>query len=152
MEEIIFLFTDGSSRGNPGPGGWCAILKWKGYEKCLCGGEPLTTNNRMELFAVIEGLKAIKKKEIPVHIYSDSSYVVNAIEKKWLTQWVKIDFKNKKNKELWEEYLKISDSFKELHFHWIKGHAGHPENERCDKIALNQATQFMEYNKKGNNE
>ena len=114
--------------------------------KELSGGSASTTNNRMELTAVIEGLKAIRWKNATVHIWSDSSYVVNAIEKGWLEDWVANDFrdkqrKKKKNEELWREYLEYSRGF-DLHFHWLKGHAGHPEHERCDALAFAQATAY----------
>lgn len=142
----IYLYTDGSSRGNPGPGGWGVVLVCGALRKELSGGSASTTNNRMELTAVIEGLKAIKWKNATVHIWSDSSYVVNAIEKGWLEDWVANDFrdkqrKKKKNEELWREYLEQSRGF-DLHFHWLKGHAGHPENERCDALAFAQATAY----------
>ena len=141
MSNDILLYTDGSSRGNPGPGGWGVVLIWKGHRKELSGGESNTTNNRMELTAIIEGLKAIKKRDYPVHIYSDSSYVVNAINQGWLQKWQATKFK--KNEDLWQIYIQLSQGFSELHFHWIKGHAGHPENERCDKLALESATLYM---------
>ena len=136
----IYLYTDGSSRGNPGPGGWGAVLVCGDKRKEISGGEALTTNNRMELTAVIEGLKAI------VHIWSDSTYVVKAIEEGWLEGWIANGFKDKhnkkkKNEELWREYVEASRGF-DLHFHWLKGHAGHPENERCDAMAFAQATAY----------
>ena len=140
MNNTITLYTDGSSRGNPGPGGWGVVLIWKDYRKELSGGEAETTNNRMELTAVIEGLKAIKKRDYPVHIYSDSSYVVNAVTLGWLPKWVATGFKKKLNEDLWREYMAVAKEFKELHYHWVKGHAGHPENERCDRLAFEQAS------------
>ncbi len=142
MIDPIRLYTDGSSKGNPGPGGWGVVLIWKNHRKEISGGEQYTTNNRMELTAVIEGLKAIKKKDIPVYIYSDSSYVVNAIENNWLQNWVLQGFKKKLNEDLWREYISVAQDFKELKFNWIKGHAGHPENERCDKMAVEEASKF----------
>ena len=142
----IYLYTDGSSRGNPGPGGWGVVLGCGDLRKELSGGEALTTNNRMELTAVIEGLKAIKWKNATVHIWSDSSYVVKAIEEGWLDGWILNGFKKKKNEDLWREYVEASYGF-DLHFHWLKGHAGHPENERCDALAFAQASVFAEENK-----
>ena len=119
--------------------------------KEISGGEALTTNNRMELTAVIEGLKAIKWKKATVHIWSDSSYVVKAIEEGWLAAWLANGFrsknkKKKKNEDLWLEYVEVSKGY-DLHFHWLKGHAGHPENERCDAMAFARASQFTEENK-----
>ena len=136
ITEPILLYTDGSSRGNPGPGGYGVVLKYGSYRKELSQGFRLTTNNRMELLGVIEGLKAIKKREIPVKIYSDSSYVVNAVNNGWLKSWVSKDLSKKKNSDLWGLFLNVSQTFSSLEFIWIKGHAGHPENERCDRIAV----------------
>lgn len=125
-----------ASRGNPGPGGYGVVLKYGSYRKELSQGFRLTTNNRMELLGVIEGLKAIKKREIPVKIYSDSSYVVNAVNNGWLKSWVSKDLSKKKNSDLWGLFLNVSQTFSSLEFIWIKGHAGHPENERCDRLAV----------------
>ncbi|MBS7385002.1 MAG: ribonuclease HI [Candidatus Egerieousia sp.] len=136
ITEPILLYTDGSSRGNPGPGGYGVVLKYGSYRKELSQGFRLTTNNRMELLGVIEGLKAIKKREIPVKIYSDSSYVVNAVNNGWLKSWVSKDLSKKKNSDLWGLFLNVSQTFSSLEFIWIKGHAGHPENERCDRLAV----------------
>ena len=136
ITEPILLYTDGSSRGNPGPGGYGVVLKYGSYRKELSQGFRLTTNNRMELLGVIEGLKAIKKREIPVKIYSDSSYVVNAVNNGWLKGWVSKDLSKKKNSDLWGLFLNVSQTFSSLEFIWIKGHAGHPENERCDRLAV----------------
>ena len=136
ITEPILLYTDGSSRGNPGPGGYGVVLKYGSYRKELSQGFRLTTNNRMELLGVIEGLKAIKKREIPVKIYSDSSYVVNAVNNGWLKSWVSKDLSKKKNSDLWGLVLNVSQTFSSLEFIWIKGHAGHPENERCDRLAV----------------
>jgi ribonuclease HI len=134
MHEI-HMYTDGSSRGNPGPGGYGIILISGHHKKELSRGFKHTTNNRMELMAVIEGLKALKKKDVPVNIYSDSQYVVNAINKGWLANWLKTNFKGgKKNKDLWKEFHQISGGFK-LKFIWVKGHNNHPQNERCDELA-----------------
>lgn len=136
ITEPILLYTDGSSRGNPGPGGYGVVLKYGSYRKELSQGFRLTTNNRMELLGVIEGLKAIKKREIPVKIYSDSSYVVNAVNNGWLKSWVSKDLSKKKNSDLWGLFLNVSQTFSSLEFIWIKGHTGHPENERCDRLAV----------------
>lgn len=136
ITEPILLYTDGSSRGNPGPGGYGVVLKYGSYRKELSQGFRFTTNNRMELLGVIEGLKAIKKREIPVKIYSDSSYVVNAVNNGWLKSWVSKDLSKKKNSDLWGLFLNVSQTFSSLEFIWIKGHAGHPENERCDRLAV----------------
>lgn len=139
----IYLYTDGSSRGNPGPGGWGVVLICGKLRKEMSGGEALTTNNRMELTAVIEGLKAIKWKDATVHIWSDSSYVVKAIEEGWLDKWVACGFKKKKNPDLWMEFIEASKGLT-LNFHWLKGHAGHPENERCDRLAFEAASRYGE--------
>lgn len=136
----IVLYTDGSSRGNPGPGGYGAILMSGTHRKELSQGYRLTTNNRMELMAVIAGLEAIKKNELPVTVYSDSQYVVNSVEKGWLTNWIKTDFKGgKKNKDLWKHYHQLSKNFT-VKFVWVKGHANNPHNNRCDELATTAAT------------
>ena len=133
--ENILLYTDGSSRGNPGPGGYGAILMWGNHRKELSQGFRLTTNNRMELMAVIEGLKVIKNNKLPVIIYSDSQYIVNAVEKGWLKTWIKTDFKGgKKNADLWKLYYRLSQNFS-IRFVWVKGHATNPYNNRCDELA-----------------
>jgi len=132
---MIKIYTDGAAQGNPGPGGYGVILKFNGHVKELSEGFRLTTNNRMELLAVIAGLEAIKKEGIPVTIYSDSKYVVEAIEKGWLWGWEKKDFKKKANPDLWKRYIPLHKKYKPK-FNWIKGHAGHPENERCDQLAV----------------
>ncbi len=132
---MIKLFTDGAAQGNPGPGGYGTILKYGGHSKELSQGYRLTTNNRMELMAVIAGLEAIKKLGIPVTVYSDSKYVVEAVKQGWLWGWEKKDFKNKKNPDLWKRYISLHKKYKP-EFVWIKGHAGHHENERCDQLAV----------------
>jgi ribonuclease HI len=137
---MIRIYTDGAAQGNPGPGGYGTILKFNQAEKELSEGFRLTTNNRMELLAVIRGLEAIKKTGIPVTIYSDSKYVVDAIEKGWLWNWQKKNFKDKANQDLWEQYIPLHHKFKPK-FIWIKGHAGHPENERCDFLAVQAASE-----------
>lgn len=131
----VSLFTDGSSQGNPGPGGYGVILQFGSLYKELSEGYRLTTNNRMELLAVIVGLEALKKPGTIVNIYSDSSYVVNAVEKDWISKWVATGFKKKKNRDLWERYLAVASRHK-VKFYWVKGHAGHPQNERCDALAV----------------
>ena len=132
----IEIFTDGSSLGNPGPGGWCAILRYKNNEKIISGGEEYTTNNKMELTAVIEALKALKEP-CEIELFSDSTYVLKGINE-WLENWVRKNFKNVKNIELWKSFLNISKPHK-IHINWVKGHSGHKENEICDKIAKEEA-------------
>ena len=136
---MITIYTDGSSRGNPGPGGFGAILMYNGHHKELSQGFRLTTNNRMELMAVIAGLKALTKNEIPIRIYSDSQSVVNAIEKGWLNTWIKTNFKGgKKNSDLWKEYFTLSRDLN-IKMIWVKGHADNPYNNRCDELATSAA-------------
>jgi len=132
---MIRIYTDGAAQGNPGPGGYGVILKYNHHVKELSGGFRLTTNNRMELLAVITGLEAIKKSDIAVTIYSDSKYVVDAIEKGWIWGWQKKNFARKANADLWQRYIPLHHKFKPK-FVWVKGHAGHPENERCDQLAV----------------
>ena len=132
---MIKIYTDGAAQGNPGPGGYGVILKYNDHYKELSQGYRLTTNNRMELLAVITGLSAIKKEGIPVTIYSDSEYVVNAVEKGWLWNWEKKNFKDKANVDLWLRYIPLHHKFKPK-FIWVRGHAGHKENERCDELAV----------------
>ncbi len=136
---IISIFTDGSSRGNPGPGGFGVILKSGNLVKELSEGYKLTTNNRMELLAVIKGLEALKNPGSEVIIFSDSKYVIDPIEKKWLFGWEKKNFKDKKNPDLWIRFL-TNYRKHSVKFSWVKGHAGHPENERCDELAVMAAT------------
>ncbi len=136
----IYLYTDGAAKGNPGNGGYGVVLKSGQHYKELAAGFRLTTNNRMELLAVIIGLEEIKKEQAIIHVYSDSKYVVEAVEKGWVFNWVKKEFKDKKNKDLWLRFLKIYAKH-QVKFHWIKGHAGHPENERCDQLAVAAAEQ-----------
>jgi ribonuclease HI len=137
----VYIFSDGSALGNPGPGGFGTILRYGNKEKEIVGSEPYTTNNRMELRGVIEGLRALKK---PCHviIVSDSSYVVNAINQ-WLENWVKKEFKKVKNVDLWQEYLEVSKPHK-IEARWVRGHDGHVENERCDLLAKAQAQKAKE--------
>ncbi len=135
----INLYTDGSSRGNPGPGGYGVVLTCGPHRKEISCGYACTTNNRMELLAVIVGLEAIKRPNAQVNIYSDSSYVVKAINEGWLANWQRKGLHKQKNSDLWERFLRISSKH-QLRFFWIKGHAGHPENERCDRLAVEAAT------------
>ncbi len=133
--ENILLYTDGSSRGNPGPGGYGVLLIWGNHRKEMSQGYKLTTNNRMELLAVIAGIKAIKKNNIPITVFSDSQYVVNAVEKGWLQNWIKTNFKGgKKNADLWKEYHELAKGYS-IKFKWVKGHANNPFNNRCDELA-----------------
>lgn len=135
----ITIYTDGSSRGNPGPGGYGVLLMYGKHVKELSGGFKKTTNNRMELMAVIEGLKALKTTNLPVTIYSDSQYVVNAVTKGWLDNWIRTDFKGgKKNKDLWVRYHQLSRNF-QIRFVWERGHADNPYNNRCDVLATTAA-------------
>ena len=131
----IQLYTDGAAKGNPGPGGYGVVLVSGPHRKELWGGYRNTTNNRMELLAVIVGLEALKVPGSKVTVYSDSTYVVNAIEKGWLRQWQAVGFKKKKNVDLWLRFLQVWPKY-QVDFKWIKGHAGHPENERCDFLAV----------------
>ncbi len=135
---MIVIYTDGSSRGNPGPGGYGTVLKFKEHRKEISQGYRKTTNNRMELLAVIIGLEAIKVENAPVKIYSDSKYVIDSVEKGWLWNWIKKDFKGKKNKDLWLRFAEIYKKHR-VQFQWVKGHAGIPENERCDQLAVEAA-------------
>ena len=135
MSDHIIMYTDGSSRGNPGPGGYGTILKYGHRSKELSQGYRLTTNNRMELMAVIAGLQALKKENIPITIYSDSQYIVKAVEQGWLKNWIATDFKGgKKNKDLWMQYHELAKN-KRIRFVWVKGHADNPFNNRCDLLA-----------------
>lgn len=138
---MIKIFTDGAAQGNPGPGGFGTIMRYGDREKEISQGFRLTTNNRMELLAVIAGLEAIKKTGIPVTIYSDSKYVVDSVEKGWIWGWEKKNFAKKANPDLWKRYIPLHMKFKPK-FVWIKGHAGHPENERCDYLAVAAAKGF----------
>ena len=135
----LIIYTDGSSRGNPGAGGYGAILMWGDKRKELSAGYRLTTNNRMELLGVIAALESLTKKNIPLTIYTDSQYIVNSVEKKWLDGWVRNNFSGgKKNKDLWMRYYKLSKSFM-IRFVWVKGHADNPYNNRCDVLATTAA-------------
>ena len=138
--KFVELFTDGACSGNPGKGGWGAILRYEGHEKELCGGEMETTNNRMELTAVIRGLAALKEP-CQVRLTSDSKYVIDAIDKGWVyvwqrNGWRKADKKPALNVDLWEQLLPLLETH-QIELVWVKGHQGHPENERCDRMAVN---------------
>tara|TARA_B100001093_G_C26618932_1_gene923674 strand:- start:19 stop:492 length:474 start_codon:yes stop_codon:yes gene_type:complete len=138
----IIIYTDGSSRGNPGPGGYGIIIEKNNsnYFKEFSQGFRLTTNNRMELLAVIEALKKIKKEKQQVHVYTDSKYVVDSVEKGWVFNWEKKNFKSKKNIDLWKSFLEIYRKHK-VSFFWIKGHNNNLKNERCDKLAFNACSE-----------
>ena len=135
MTNELTIYTDGASRGNPGPGGYGTILFWGGHRKELSAGYRYTTNNRMELMAVIAGLEALKKDNLRITIYSDSQYVVKAVEQGWLKNWVATNFKGgKKNKDLWLYYHELAGK-NAIRFVWVRGHADNPNNNRCDELA-----------------
>lgn len=139
--KTVTLYTDGACSGNPGPGGWSAILAYNGHELELSGGEAETTNNRMELTAVIRGLEKLREPCI-VELYSDSKYVIDALEKGWALGWqkrgwIKSDKKPALNPDLWEILLRLTQKH-ELHYHWVKGHGDDPKNNRCDELAVAQ--------------
>ena len=143
----VTIYTDGACSGNPGPGGWGAILRWNSAEKELSGGDAATTNNRMELSAVIFALKALKEP-CEVELYSDSKYVVDALEKGWAVSWrekgwKKADKKPALNIDLWEELLNLAEIHK-LHCHWVKGHAENEFNNRCDALAVQEREKYTE--------
>jgi ribonuclease HI len=135
---MIEIFTDGAAKGNPGNGGYGVLLRFNGKEKEISEGFRLTTNNRMELLAVIVALESLKSNQFPVHVFSDSKYVIDSITKKWVYGWSQKGFKGKKNKDLWMRFLAISKNYN-ITYHWVKGHAGHAENERCDQLAVEAA-------------
>ena len=139
--KIIYLFTDGACSGNPGPGGYGVILRYGKYEKELSEGFSKTTNNRMELLAVIRGLEALKFPGSKVIITSDSKYVIEAVDQAWLFSWEKKGWKKAKNPDLWKRFLEL---YRRHHitFKWIRGHAGHIENERCDELAVQASRSF----------
>lgn len=155
MNEII-IYTDGACSPNPGKGGLGIVLMYQGKKKEFSEGYRSTTNNRMELLAVIKGIEMLKTKSLPVTIYSDSKYVVESIEKKWVWNWQIKNFKDKKNKDLWIRFLKLYANYK-LKFVWVKGHASNPYNNRCDELAVaaSQSTNLLideEYEKLENQE
>jgi ribonuclease HI len=133
MSQLI-IYTDGAARGNPGPGGYGAILMWGDKRKEISGGFRHTTNNRMELRAVIEALRALNREGLDITIFSDSSYVVNAVEKGWLQGWLRTGFKGKKNADLWRLFAALAQRHR-VRFVWVKGHADNPFNNRCDELA-----------------
>ena len=131
----LIMYTDGAARGNPGPGGYGTILFWGNHRRELSAGYRHTTNNRMELMAVIAGLQALTRDGLKITIYSDSQYVVKAVEQGWLKNWIATNFKGgKKNKDLWMQYHELSQRF-QIRFKWVKGHADNPNNNRCDELA-----------------
>lgn len=135
MTNELTMYTDGASRGNPGPGGYGTILFWGGHRKELSAGYRHTTNNRMELMAVIAGLEALKRDNLRITIYSDSQYVVRAVEEGWLKNWIATNFKGgKKNKDLWLHYEELARK-NTIRFVWVRGHADNPNNNRCDELA-----------------
>ena len=143
--KYVEIFTDGACSGNPGAGGWGVVLRFGVHEKELSGGEAHTTNNRMELTAVIEGLKALKEP-CEVKLTTDSKYVCDSINKKWIygwqkKGWIKSDGKPALNVDLWEQLLPLLEKH-QVTFVWVKGHAGHPENERCDRLAVAQSMKY----------
>ena len=146
MSNKVNIYTDGSAIGNPGPGGYGVIMEWvnKKYIKEFSGGYQMTTNNRMELLAVILALESLKIEPMEVMVFSDSKYVIESVEKKWVFNWQKKQFKGKKNHDLWQRYLLIHSKHR-VRFQWVKGHNKHPQNERCDSLAVNAA---KEKNKK----
>jgi ribonuclease HI len=136
----IIIYTDGAARGNPGPGGYGVVLLSGSHRKELSQGYRLTTNNRMELMGAIAGLEALKVSSCNVTIYTDSKYVADSVEKKWVFNWVKIRFKGKKNSDLWIRFLEVYQRH-QIKFIWVKGHANIPENERCDQLAVEASLQ-----------
>ena len=145
--KTVIIYTDGACSGNPGPGGWGAILSYNGVEKELSGGEKQTTNNRMELTGVISALQALKEPCI-VELYSDSKYVIDALSKGWAKAWrskgwVKSDKKPALNSDLWKTLLELTEKH-ELHYHWVKGHAENVYNNRCDALAVAERDKFAE--------
>lgn len=147
MPKIVQAFTDGACSGNPGAGGWGGILRYGSHEKEFSGGEPMTTNNRMELTAVIKVLEALKEP-CEVVLTTDSKYVVDSVEKGWVYGWQKKGWMRKpgepaKNADLWKQLLPLLKTHK-VKFNWVKGHAGHPENERCDSLAVNAIAKIRE--------
>ena len=135
MDTFIEIYTDGAAKGNPGPGGYGIVLKYKNFRKEISGGFNYTTNNRMELMAVIIGLESITQKDLLVKIYSDSKYVIDSINLKWVFRWQKNGFKNKANPDLWIRLLKCYN-IKKHELIWVKGHADNIENNRCDELAV----------------
>ncbi len=138
MSQQLIIYTDGAARGNPGPGGYGILLKWGATVKEISQGYRNTTNNRMELLAVIVALQSLTKEGLNITIYTDSSYVVNSVEKGWVFGWVKKGFKGKKNADLWKQFLQLYPKHN-IKFQWVKGHANNPGNIRCDELATEAA-------------
>ena len=135
---MIEIYTDGSCRGNPGPGGYGVVMKYGTYRKELSAGFKRTTNNRMELMAVIVALKHLKTNDVPITLYSDSKYVIDSINKRWVYTWEKKNFVGRKNSDLWRMFLRLNQGMN-ITYKWVKGHAGNTENERCDTLAVESA-------------
>ena len=143
--KTVTIYTDGACSGNPGPGGWGAILEWNGVEKEISGGAPETTNNRMELTGVIRALELLKESCV-VELYSDSKYVIDALSKGWVygwqkKGWIKSDKKPTLNVDLWEQLLPLIERH-QVHYHWVKGHASNAKNNRCDELAVAESRKF----------
>ena len=139
QKNQLIIYTDGAARGNPGPGGYGVVMMFGNVKKELSAGYRLTTNNRMELLAVIKALQALTKKSISLTIFTDSKYIVDSVQKGWLNKWIKTDFKGgKKNKDLWLQYHELSKNYS-IQFKWVKGHADNPWNNLCDKLATEAA-------------
>lgn len=135
MNDEVIIYTDGAARGNPGPGGYGIVMMYGSHRKELSRGFRNTTNNRMELLAVIVALESLKRSNLKVRIFSDSKYVIDSVTKGWLWGWEKKDFNKKKNPDLWKRYIPLHRTFK-IEYTWVKGHAQIPENERCDHLAV----------------
>ncbi len=136
MDNTIIIYTDGAARGNPGPGGYGVVMKYGKHEKTMAEGYRNTTNNRMELLAVIVAMESLKTNKLPVRIYTDSKYVADAVELGWLYNWEKKSFKKTKNPDLWRRFLIIYRKFPDIKFHWVKGHANNELNNRADELAV----------------
>ena len=136
MGEAITIHTDGAARGNPGPGGYGIVMRYKGHEKTMAEGYKKTTNNRMELLAVIVALEQLKTKQIPVRIYTDSKYVADAVEQGWIHNRERKQFRKTKNPDLWRRFLSIYKQIPDIRFHWVKGHANNELNNRADELAV----------------
>lgn len=142
QQPQVYIFTDGAASGNPGPGGYGIVMEWVGtsYKKEFSQGFKHTTNNRMELLAVIEALKKLKKDNLNIIVFTDSKYVADSVEKRWVFNWEKKGFKERKNADLWKDFL-VEYRKHNVRFKWIKGHNEHPQNERCDTLAVTASKQ-----------
>lgn len=142
QQPQVYIYTDGAASGNPGPGGYGIVMEWVGtsYKKEFSQGFKHTTNNRMELLAVIEALKKLKKEKLNIIVFTDSKYVADSVEKKWVFNWEKKGFKDRKNADLWKDFL-VEYRKQHVRFKWIKGHNEHPQNERCDALAVKASKQ-----------